>query len=275
MKLNIQGSSENKFTVECQNYDSVSDLKIQISKEMDCGKENLRLIYAGRILKDEETLEFYKIQDGHTIHVVKTGLASKQPQTSTPAAPATSTSPTQKISEAPTTSPTSQAAQLPNFGFSGMSAGAGFPGMFGNGGLEPSAEEMAQMSQMMQNPEAMESIINLMASNPELIQNIMATNPRFQSLPPEMRQMMANPEFLRMAMRMNTSMSGSGGQENPFSSFAAAPAVSNETPEIRFQTQLSQLNEMGFFDADENIRALLATGGNVNAAIEKLLNGNI
>jgi len=31
------------------------------------------------------------------------------------------------------------------------------------------------------------------------------------------------------------------------------------------------LQDMGFFDPDANIRALQATGGNVNAAVERLL----
>ena len=272
MKLNIQGSSEKKFPVECQGNDLVTDLKLLISKEMECGKENLRLIYAGRILKDEETLESYKIQDGHTIHVVKTGI--QKPSASMPQKPTE----TSKISTSPSSSPQltnlQQPPQLPNFAPAGM---------FSDGGFEPSADEMAQMAQMMQNPEAMNSVINLMASNPELMQNVMAMNPRFQSLPPEMRQMMSNPEFLRMAMTMNSSLSATAGNTSvnnpyPFGQFSAAisPQVtSTEPPEVRFQTQLSQLNDMGFFDSDENIRALLATGGNVNAAIEKLLNGSI
>jgi ubiquilin len=265
MKLNIQGSSEKKFSIECEQSSQVTELKKQIAEEMSCAIENLRLIYAGRILKDEETLESYKIQDSHTIHVVKTGLAPK-PQSSVPA----SQIPIEKKS----TSLEGQSPSLPV-----NNSIAGFPGMFPGAsniaGMEPSAEEMAQMNQMMQNPEVMDSMINLMASNPELMQNILASNPRFQSMPPEMRQMMANPEFLRMAMSMNSSiLSGSGGnpavfgQSSPFS----PSSTSNEPPEIRFQTQLSQLNDMGFFDADENIQALLSTGGNVNAAIEKLLN---
>lgn len=39
----------------------------------------------------------------------------------------------------------------------------------------------------------------------------------------------------------------------------------------RYQAELAQLNDMGFHDADANIRALIATGGNVNAALEILL----
>jgi len=38
-----------------------------------------------------------------------------------------------------------------------------------------------------------------------------------------------------------------------------------------YATQLSQLQEMGFFDTQENIRALIATSGNVHAAVERLL----
>ncbi|KAG6831042.1 hypothetical protein H0H87_006350 [Tephrocybe sp. NHM501043] len=55
----------------------------------------------------------------------------------------------------------------------------------------------------------------------------------------------------------------------------AAPAQPADTrsPEERFQVQLGQLNEMGFWDAQQNIRALLATGGNVHAAIEYMLSG--
>ncbi|KAJ1961221.1 Ubiquitin domain-containing protein DSK2b [Dimargaris xerosporica] len=53
--------------------------------------------------------------------------------------------------------------------------------------------------------------------------------------------------------------------------FNAGGGDSDEPPEHRYQIQLQQLNEMGFYDASKNIRALLATNGNVNAAIEYLL----
>ena len=56
---------------------------------------------------------------------------------------------------------------------------------------------------------------------------------------------------------------------------AAAPAQPQEPPEVRFQVQLQQLNEMGFWDAAKNIRALLAAGGNVNVAIEMLFSDNV
>ena len=47
--------------------------------------------------------------------------------------------------------------------------------------------------------------------------------------------------------------------------------VSREPPEQRFASQITQLEEMGFSERDRNVRALLATGGDVQAAIEYLL----
>ncbi|KIY51932.1 hypothetical protein FISHEDRAFT_36246 [Fistulina hepatica ATCC 64428] len=70
---------------------------------------------------------------------------------------------------------------------------------------------------------------------------------------------------------------GGFGGVNPFAAFGAGstPATPADTrpPEERFQVQLQQLQDMGFVNASQNIRALLATGGNVHAAIEYILNG--
>jgi ubiquilin len=49
----------------------------------------------------------------------------------------------------------------------------------------------------------------------------------------------------------------------------APPPPAN--PEEAYASQLAQLQEMGFYDREANLRALLAAGGNVNAAVERLL----
>ncbi|XP_008071730.1 ubiquilin-3 [Carlito syrichta] len=41
-------------------------------------------------------------------------------------------------------------------------------------------------------------------------------------------------------------------------------------PETRFRVQLEQLRAMGFLNPEANLQALIATGGDVNAAVEKL-----
>lgn len=50
-----------------------------------------------------------------------------------------------------------------------------------------------------------------------------------------------------------------------------SPGVNLPPPEERFRTQLEQLSAMGFVNREANIRALTATFGDVNAAIERLL----
>ncbi|CAO3700733.1 unnamed protein product [Rhizopus stolonifer] len=150
--------------------------------------------------------------------------------------------------------------------------GSGFgAGAMGNsfGALDP-----AMANQMLQNP----IDCNMMQS-------------------PQFRQMLSNPDMIRQMATMSSMFGGqpAAGTENPFSGLGnnamdpqlqqrmaammggAAPASPADTrsPEERFQVQLQQLNEMGLWDAAKNIRALTATGGNVNAAIEMLFSGNV
>jgi len=63
--------------------------------------------------------------------------------------------------------------------------------------------------------------------------------------------------FAQLMQQMVTSMAGQG---------------LNNPPEERFSGQLEQLASMGFVDRQANIQALIATYGDVNAAIDRLLN---
>ncbi|MBN3295002.1 UBQL1 protein, partial [Amia calva] len=51
----------------------------------------------------------------------------------------------------------------------------------------------------------------------------------------------------------------------------SAGGTPSQTPEVRFQQQLEQLSAMGFINREANLQALIATGGDINAAIERLL----
>jgi len=42
-------------------------------------------------------------------------------------------------------------------------------------------------------------------------------------------------------------------------------------PAILYREQLNQLIEMGFTNSEQNLQALIATGGNVQAAINRML----
>lgn len=49
------------------------------------------------------------------------------------------------------------------------------------------------------------------------------------------------------------------------------PNQTSVPPEQRYQAQLDQLASMGFVNREANLQALIATFGDVNAAVERLL----
>jgi ubiquilin len=75
-----------------------------------------------------------------------------------------------------------------------------------------------------------------------------------------------DPALLSLLMGGGLGGAGAGGFPSPA---AMSPPPAN--PEEAYQGQLRQLQDMGFYDASENIRALTMTRGNVEAAVEWLL----
>lgn len=62
---------------------TVLELKQACEKSVSLAPEAQRLIFKGRILKDDQTLESYKIENGVTVHLVKaktTGAGSEPAQ---------------------------------------------------------------------------------------------------------------------------------------------------------------------------------------------------
>jgi ubiquilin len=64
---------------------------------------------------------------------------------------------------------------------------------------------------------------------------------------------------------------GGGGGMGAMGGAPAEPLPAD--PEAHYASELAQLRDMGFYDTAENVRALLATRGNVSAAVERLLGG--
>ena len=72
IKITIRQSSGDQFEVEVGPTIAVSELKKACAeKQSNIAAEEMRLIFKGKILKDEMTLDEYKITDGLTIHLVK------------------------------------------------------------------------------------------------------------------------------------------------------------------------------------------------------------
>nr|XP_016475862.1 PREDICTED: ubiquitin domain-containing protein DSK2b-like isoform X3 [Nicotiana tabacum] len=168
--------------------------------------------------------------------------------------------------------------------------------------------DTTSLNQMMQNP-AISQMMQSLLSNPQYMNQVLGLNPQLRSMldsNSHLREMMQNPEFIRQltspetmqqlmtfqhgllsqAWRQQTNQqvgqnaggAGDNGMEMLMNMFGGletgglgVPNRSNVPPEELYATQLTQLQEMGFFDTQENIRALIATAGNVHAAVERLI----
>ncbi|KAG2389011.1 hypothetical protein C9374_014411 [Naegleria lovaniensis] len=209
---------------------------------------------------------------------------------------ATTTPPTTNTSS--TTTPTANTENTANTNpFASM---FGQMGMGGMGGMQPNLGGMnpQQVQQMMNNP-FMQRMMGEMLSDPQMLDQLINSNPMLQQMTqnnPMLRTMLSNPQFIQQVMQLqgmlnqpqggttNTSTTTGGNtfpqMPNPFlfgnpwmggQMPTTTTTANTQPPRERFASQLSQLQEMGFFDEQSNIEALLATNGNVNAAVEYLL----
>lgn len=348
---------------------TVIELKDKIAAESDIPADRQRLIYSGRVLKDPDTLETYKIKTGHTIHLVKSAGAKQ----STPSASSASTS------NSPAPSSTNQTQSVPSNIASGQGSfnpladltGARYAGLaqlpseslFGPDGGMGALPNEDELERMMENP-MMQQSMNEMLRNPQMMDYIINQSPQLREMGPQVREMMqsdqfrqmlTNPQMMRQMREMQrmfggqpqqqqqsfpapganpttestestetnrdataTNNTGAGAAANPFAAMfpggappvnpfslfgnpggqnnSGAPAFDpallqsilggggpfggagaapqqedNRPPEERYESQLRQLNDMGFSDFDRNVRALRRSGGSVQGAVEALL----
>uniref|UniRef100_A0A7N9B009 Ubiquilin-4 n=1 Tax=Mastacembelus armatus TaxID=205130 RepID=A0A7N9B009_9TELE len=135
----------------------------------------------------------------------------------------------------------------------GINPGSLGNGMFNSPGMQSLLQQISENPQLMQNMLSapyMRSMMQSLAQNPELASQNPASSPSSAGTNSAQQQLMQ--QMLQMLA------GGSGGG-------------STQTPEVRFQSQLDQLNAMGFINREANLQALIATGGDINAAIERLL----
>ncbi|SAM75481.1 related to DSK2-ubiquitin-like protein [Ustilago bromivora] len=218
LKINIKGPSDLRLSIDITSDQTVRQLKEAIEKQKpDLPADAQRLIYAGKVLKDEEILSVYKIKDGNTVHMVKSAARSA-PTTGNPSVPGTAPSGTGSSNNAAS----SQSQGVP----SNFSAGQNFTnnplsalnradyagphmarllnesgGAFGGMGLNPRDPNM--MMGLMQNPEVQRQMQDMM-SRPEFIDQMLAMNPQLQGMAPQMREMMRSEQFREMITNPET-----------------------------------------------------------------------
>ncbi|XP_007498980.1 ubiquilin-1 isoform X1 [Monodelphis domestica] len=185
---------------------SVQQFKEKISKRFKSHPDQLVLIFAGKILKDQDTLTQHGIHDGLTVHlVIKT---QNRPQDH-PVQQTNTTGSNSTTSASPNSNSTPVSTNSNPFGLGGLGGLAGLSSL----GLNTSnfSELQSQMQrQLMSNPEMMVQImenpfVQSMLSNPDLMRQLIMANPQMQQLiqrNPEISHMINNPDIMRQTLEL-------------------------------------------------------------------------
>ncbi|XP_038026402.1 ubiquilin-1 isoform X3 [Anas platyrhynchos] len=232
---------------------SVGQFKEEISKRFKSHTDQLVLIFAGKILKDQDTLTQHGIHDGLTVHLVIKTQNRSQDHTAQQTNTAGSTATTSTSSSS--TSTTASTNSNP-FGLGGLGGLAGLSTL----GLNTSnfSELQSQMQrQLMSNPEMMVQImenpfVQSMLSNPDLMRQLIMANPQMQQLiqrNPEISHMLNNPDIMRQfggnPFASLVSNASSGGDSQPSRTENRDPLPNPWAPQSSSQSSTTNTSNSG------------------------------
>ncbi|TAQ90159.1 hypothetical protein B7494_g1544 [Chlorociboria aeruginascens] len=226
----VKTSGDSNHTITMPETATVLDLKTKLSGDEyeKIPADRQRLIYSGRVMKNEEPLATYKIRAGNTIHMVKSAQsnAAQNPASST-SAPAAAV-------------PTNMAAGTANNPLAGLTGARyaghmGLPGadMFGADGGMGAPPNEDQIATLLDDPN-MQRTLNEALNNPDMINMMIQSTPQLRNNPharemlssPEFRQMLTNPQAIRQAAQIRRMMGEGRNAANAF----PAPGVTDTTP---------------------------------------------
>ena len=345
-------SNAQVYTIKVLKSDTIQTLKEKCEKETSIPPKSQNLVYKGRILSNEKLVSDYKIENDHTIILVKKHTSS-QPTTAENKTNTQNTSTNNNNTSTNSTntnnnnnnSNNNNNNQNPFMGFGGqmpdlsqlgslmgnidpnilnnMMQNLGNGGGLGNMGINPQ-----MMSQILSNPMYIQMMQNML-QNPQMLQmalnspqmrQLAQNNPQMQAMlnNPQLLQQMLNPQTLQMMSNMFQSMSGNNGQNTnnnnnangqmpPFDlgqmanlfgnmgglfgnlnnnnnnggngtgeNFSNIGINDNNDANVdykeKYKDQLAQMKDMGFVNEETNIQVLKQCSGNVQFAVERLLN---
>ncbi|XP_052796681.1 ubiquilin-1-like [Mya arenaria] len=183
----------------------VKKLKELVGEKFKSPIEQLCLIFAGKILKENDTLKQHGIKDGLTIHLViksanKTTAASPGPADT----PTTTTTPS-----VPPSRPAAPDVSASPFGLGSMGGLAGLSNI-GMGSANFMEMQQRMQQQVTQNPEMLRQMmenpfVQQMMSNPDVMRQLMMANPQMRDVMernPEITHMLNNPELMRQTLEL-------------------------------------------------------------------------
>ncbi|CEH15302.1 Ubiquitin-like protein [Ceraceosorus bombacis] len=230
ISVNIKGPSELRLSVKIATDATIRQLKEKIQEQKpEVTAESQRLIYSGKVLKDDETVAFYKLVNGHTIHMVRSASRSAP----TTGNPSTGSAPSASSTNASGSSAANSAAQ-------GVPANFGAGQQFANNPLSAlnradyaGPQLTAAQNQMfdgmnVQDPNFMMNMLENDSfrqqlretlSRPEMIDQLIDANPQLRNMPgardmlrsPFFIDMMTDPATMRRAAQFSQMMGGGAG----------------------------------------------------------------
>ena len=280
MDLTIKFMNQTKLILN--NIDetfTVSEIKLKIQEKFpdDLDKyeiSKLKLVHDGKVLINEKTLDFYKVLEKPIIYCIiskeKSKVHPKDDEISKNIPENKEIINEPKIEEnIPERPETPQPINNGNPLLSNL--------LNSQGGIPNNMSNLH--ANMMNNPAA----INLsmrMISDPQImpLMTQMMSNPSLMSDPNFIMTLMSNPHYMEfMNEYMQLLNQNQGGQEDLSEMYENPPLSSEETPteqinyEEKYKTQLEELSSMGFYDKVLNVQCLRRSKGDVNTALNFLL----
>ena len=248
-------SNAQVYTVKISKSDTILALKEKCQKETSIPPESQNLVYKGRILSNEKLVSDYKIENDHTIILVKRHTASQQSTTETKA-PSSNTTTTNNTNPNNNTNDNSNntnnnsnnnnnnnnwnnnpfmglGGNIPDLSQLGSLLGNIDPNELNNmmqnlGGLGNTGVNPNMIGQILSNPMYMQMLTNLL-QNPDMIQmalnspqmrQMAQNNPQMQAFlnNPQLIQQILNPQTLQMVGSLfgNNNNNNNNGQNPQF-----------------------------------------------------------
>ncbi|XP_037933149.1 ubiquilin-1 [Teleopsis dalmanni] len=180
-------TTKDKKAIEVNEESSIKEFKSLVAKKFESEPEQLVLIFAGKIMKDSDTLKTHNIKDGLSVHlVIKAPTRSAEPASR----------------------PAADVRQTP-FGLNQLGGLAGLDALGAGSGTYMDLQARMQtellnngdlLRTMLDNP-----LVQQMMNNPETVRSLITSNPQMQDLMqrnPEISHMLNNPELLRQTMEL-------------------------------------------------------------------------
>lgn len=261
-------------------YDVKVHIETKISFFHNVQPNCIKLIYKGKILEDNQKLEYYNIQNNSVLFAV---LQKKSTKSTEPTEPnnQTQTNIEEETPQSTSYNPYMENVQNPvpsqqtsSSSDESISSPLLFGGMGQNNPPLGANNNFSFMNQMLQNPNFLSHMQN-MVTNPQMqqmMQQMMQNPERIQ----QSLQLMQNPMFQQMTQQVlnTTSLSSPyiplSNNTQP-SQISQSPQPSQEDDNEKYKNELEQLHELGFDNDVQNISILKITNGNVSQAINLLI----